>query len=86
MNNVKAVVANFYAHHGSRAFPVARITKTNIIVAYNDVARGMFRRSDGGARGVTWTPSRIENLAEIEKFANEQGGTWDNPEFKKKAK
>lgn len=78
-----------YAHvvhtqGSSRSYPVKKITKNFVIVWYNDVATGKFRRKDGyqaGELGYTfWELSNIDNLNQI---ADENGGTWEGDNAKR---
>lgn len=63
-------------------WPLERITKNWIVVRYNNVATGKYNRKSGYAagafrgRGVS-APSKVVNLAELNKLADDNGGTYE---------
>ena len=66
----------------AKDWPLERITKNWIVVRYNNVATGKYSRKDGYSAGAfksrqELTPSRVLNLKELNKLADDNGGTYE---------
>lgn len=66
----------------SKKYPLVRITKLWIVVRFNNVATGKYDRKEGYSAGAfrgrgESTPSKVLNLAELNKLADDNGGTYD---------
>ena len=79
------IYADVEPHWGrTMKYRVARITKNWIVVMWNEKATGKFSRRDGYSAGAfryrqSLTPSKVVNLEELNKLAEDNGGTWREP-------
>lgn len=66
----------------AKDWTLERITKNWIVARFNNVATGKYSRKDGYAAGAfsgrgESTPSKVVNLAELNKLADDNGGTYE---------